>query len=51
MNIEKFILWSAAAGVLFGIIELFYKKHDAKRNPQKYTKEEEPRVKSFFDVI
>ena len=51
MNIEKFILWSAAAGVLFGIIELFYKKHDAKKRPEKYIREEEPRVKSFFDVI
>ena len=41
----------AVLGCAYGIFEMFYVKIDAKRNPEKYQKEEEPRVKSFFDVI
>ena len=38
-----------------GAIAAFYQmrwvRKDAKINPDKYIKDEEPRVKSFFDVI
>ena len=41
----------AVAGVLWGVFEMWWVKYDAKQNPEKYEKEEETRVKSFFDVI
>ena len=49
--IPIYITASAVAGLLYGLYEMLWIRKDAKKNPEKYIKEEEPRVKSFFDVI
>jgi len=49
--IPYYIIVSAVIGALYGLYEMWWVRTDSKRNPEKYTKEEEPRVKSFFDVI
>lgn len=38
-------------GAIAGIYQMWWVRKDAKRNPEKYVKGEETRVKSFFDVI
>ena len=38
-------------GAIAGIYQMIWVRKDGKKNPEKYMKEEEPRVKSFFDVI
>ena len=38
-------------GAIAGIYQMIWVRKDGKRNPEKYIKDEEQRVKSFFDVI
>jgi len=49
--VPLYLIVSASLGFVYAIYEMWWIRRDAKRNPEKYVKEEEPRVKSFFDVI
>ena len=51
MKVPTYLIVLATLGGLYGAFEMWWVRIDAKRNPKKYQKEEEPRVKSFFDVI
>tara|TARA_X000001036_G_C20296860_1_gene650688 strand:+ start:347 stop:502 length:156 start_codon:yes stop_codon:yes gene_type:complete len=51
MKVPFYIVACAVFGVVWGIFDMWWVKYDAKKNPEKYEKEEDPRVKSFFDVI
>ena len=48
---NKFIIIMGWLGLFWALVECVSEYRAKKRNPEKYTKEEEPRVKSFFDVI
>lgn len=48
---NKFIIIMGWLGLFWALIEWSSEYRAKKRNPEKYIKEEENRVKSFFDVI
>ena len=51
MKVPTYLIVLGTLGAIYGVFEMWWVRYDAKKNPQKYQKEEEPRVKSFFDVI
>ena len=51
MKVPTYLIVLDTLGAIYGVFEMWWVKNDSKKNPQKYQKEEEPRVKSFFDVI
>ena len=51
VEVPLYLVISFIIGIVWSMFEMWYVRKDAKKNPEKYVKEEEPRVKSFFDVI
>ena len=51
VQVPTYLIVCFVSGIILSVFEMWYVRFDAKINPQKYKKEEDPRVKSFFDVI
>jgi|TARA_B100000287_G_C20099107_1_gene569598 hypothetical protein len=51
VEVPLYLVISFIIGIVWSMFEMWYVRKDGKKNPEKYVKEEEPRVKSFFDVI
>tara|TARA_R100001509_G_scaffold165068_1_gene144979 strand:- start:1020 stop:1193 length:174 start_codon:yes stop_codon:yes gene_type:complete len=51
VEVPLYLVISFIIGIVWSMFEMWYVRKDGKKNPKKYIKEEEPRVKSFFDVI